>query len=302
MISVIIPTCDRAPVLDRCLRALRDVKGIEGCEVIVVDDGSADSTPQVIARHAESFPVLRPLRQENQGPGRARNAGMALAGGDVFLFLDDDVFASPGLLEAHVALLDAGADVSQGRLEWHPELAGSPVLRFMDRHGMQFVQEGYAHGLPVSFLHVYTANLCVRADVLRSVRFDDAFAAKRYAFEDTALAYRLHCAGAKLLFNAAAHALHYHPIDETQLVARERKVGYASQILTSSYPEIAVAAGMRAFSLFDLLQAGVLAGLMGLGMDACAGFELRLRLRCREAFLRGALDYTLEQRRKGGSA
>jgi glycosyltransferase involved in cell wall biosynthesis len=79
-----------------------------------VDDGSADSTPEVIERFG-----VRALRQPSpQGPNPARNAAFAAAEGDLIALVDDDVFAPPGWLAAMVA----GA-------ERHPEAdaLGGPI-------------------------------------------------------------------------------------------------------------------------------------------------------------------------------
>ncbi|HEY3188694.1 MAG TPA: glycosyltransferase family A protein, partial [Solirubrobacteraceae bacterium] len=56
-------------------------------EVIVVDDGSTDDTPAILARYAGR---VRALRQQNRGPSAARNVALAVAPGDYVAFLDAD--------------------------------------------------------------------------------------------------------------------------------------------------------------------------------------------------------------------
>ncbi len=93
--SVVVPTCNRAERLTRCLRSvLRQT--IDDHEVIVVDDGSIDGTPGAVAALAE--PRVRYLRQDNAGTSAARNAGAGLARGRWLIFLDDDDEVRPGWL------------------------------------------------------------------------------------------------------------------------------------------------------------------------------------------------------------
>ena len=71
-------------------------------EIIIVDDGSADVTPGVIARYGDR---VRSVRQENAGPAAARNAGIALATGAVIGFLDADDLWLPDKLAVQMAEL-----------------------------------------------------------------------------------------------------------------------------------------------------------------------------------------------------
>jgi glycosyltransferase involved in cell wall biosynthesis len=70
-----------------------------GFELIVVDDGSTDDTPQMLGAYGES---IRLLRQENRGVSAARNAGVAAAQGDLIAFLDSDDIWLPGKLARQV--------------------------------------------------------------------------------------------------------------------------------------------------------------------------------------------------------
>jgi glycosyltransferase involved in cell wall biosynthesis len=94
VVSVVVPTRDRAGYLDVTLTSLADQDFAEPYEVIVVDDGSRDSTPTVIARHGVQSLVHDPPR----GPNAARNEGARAAESDLIALVDDDIFAPRGWL------------------------------------------------------------------------------------------------------------------------------------------------------------------------------------------------------------
>jgi glycosyltransferase involved in cell wall biosynthesis len=80
-------------------------------ELIVVVDGSDDGTYDHLQDTAREHPKLQPMWQENAGEGRARQAGLEQARGDVVLFLDDDVIAGARLVSGHAAAHAAAADL-----------------------------------------------------------------------------------------------------------------------------------------------------------------------------------------------
>src|SRR5205823_1288223 len=99
VVSVVVPTRDRAGYLDVTLASLADQDFAEPYEVIVVDDGSRDATLEVIARHGATLVTHDPPH----GPNAARNAGMAASDADLVAFVDDDVFAPRTWLRELVA-------------------------------------------------------------------------------------------------------------------------------------------------------------------------------------------------------
>jgi glycosyltransferase involved in cell wall biosynthesis len=104
VLSVVVPAHDAAGYLAEALDSvLRELPA--GGEVIVVDDGSHDETPAILARYADR---VRSIRHEvAAGPGNARNAGVALARGDVLAFHDADDIALPGRFSRLLERLDA---------------------------------------------------------------------------------------------------------------------------------------------------------------------------------------------------
>ena len=97
--SVVIPTHNRAADLAEAVRSVRD-QTYPAHEIIVVDDGSTDDTPQVVESLANGGIPLRYLRQANQGAGAARNRGIRAAAGDWIALLDLDDTWLPRKLEA----------------------------------------------------------------------------------------------------------------------------------------------------------------------------------------------------------
>src|SRR5438128_1924250 len=101
-ISAIIPTYNRAAYLAHALQSVLHQQLPDGrrTEVIVVDDESADNTPEVVAQFGERITYIR---QQNRREGAARNAGAAVAHGTYLAFLDSDDYWLHGKLAADLA-------------------------------------------------------------------------------------------------------------------------------------------------------------------------------------------------------
>lgn len=119
-VSIIIPALDEADEIEATLASALGQPG--PVEVLVVDGGSADGTPEVAARCG-----VRVLRAE-RGRARQMNAGAAVARGDVLLFLHADTRLPPGALDAVRAAL-AEPDVVAGCFRTAFDAAASPWMR-----------------------------------------------------------------------------------------------------------------------------------------------------------------------------
>lgn len=106
-ITVIIPTYNRAHLLPRAISsALKEVR--RGDEIIVVDDGSTDSTEQVLKPMLDRIIYIR---KQNGGAGAARNIGVRKTRTPLLAFLDSDDEWLPGKLELQRRLMEARPDI-----------------------------------------------------------------------------------------------------------------------------------------------------------------------------------------------
>lgn len=190
-VSVLIPTLDRYPYLETLLGQLTR-QTVPPHEVILVDQTAADRRRRDWAERFPGLPI-RYLELDQAGQCSSRNAGLAIAGGDAVLFLDDDDEIAPDLIEKHQAALAlAGADASCGVADE----AGAPPLP------AEFRIRRLSDVFP-------TNNSLVKLAALRrSGLFDLAF--ERGARADADLGQRLYLAGCLLVFDPEIRVLHHH--------------------------------------------------------------------------------------------
>ena len=111
-ISVIIPVYNIQQHLRECLDSVLG-QSYPRLQVICVDDGSTDESPAILAQYAQKDNRVQVIRQQNAGPGAARNTGLEAATGEYVIFLDSDDWFEPDFLEKMVdTAVREGADVA----------------------------------------------------------------------------------------------------------------------------------------------------------------------------------------------
>ena len=174
-ITLIVATRNRARHLERMLKSI-ERQAIEylSCEVIVVDNGSQDDTQSVLKRSLSGFTLVT-LYEERAGKSRALNRGLDIASGDLVVFTDDDVTASPvwlrSLYEAYRKYGSARGFCGPivpvfppGTPEWIPDHKRANVM-----FG-KFTPNSAEGPLPVDMLPC-GANFAVRSSAMEGMRF-----------------------------------------------------------------------------------------------------------------------------------
>ena len=104
-VSVIIPVYNAEKYLRQCLDSVLG-QSLKELEVICVDDGSTDSSREIIMEYANRDGRVKSLSQSNSGPGAARNLGLSVANGENVIFLDADDWFECDFLEKTCACIE----------------------------------------------------------------------------------------------------------------------------------------------------------------------------------------------------
>ncbi len=244
-ITGVIPVRDRAGFVARAIDSAL-AQGEPALELIVVDDGSTDATPAVLAGYGEKIAVLRraPL-----GRSAARNAGIEAARGEWIAFLDSDDAWLPGKLARQLAFHEAHPEIAMsahGFERIHPD---GRAERVPPRQGSEDLRESFL-AIADHFAFVPSA-VMVRTEAARGVggfkpEFDGTedldFAlevAQRYpvaVFPDCLTRYYLHDGqtGRRRLAGGNAKVLRHHLEHEADPTTRDRMRAKLARYLVSS--------------------------------------------------------------------
>jgi glucosyl-dolichyl phosphate glucuronosyltransferase len=218
--SIIIPTRNRCKDISSLLESIRHLDGLIRVkpEIIVSDNGSRDQTWSSLQKIAAHYPVpLTALQSRIPGKSRALNAAIAVATGDVLVFVDDDVVVQPNWLTAWQSYFSQSSHYAvQGAIRLPPKDFENPEIRLL--------VERYRTVRQVDFDSKYRemhslngANMAVRRQVFdRAGTFDVRLGpGASGTSEDVELARRILKAGFTIGY--AKHALVYHRVDRSRL-------------------------------------------------------------------------------------
>lgn len=249
VLSVIIPTFNRADILKECLNALahQDLP-VEDYEVIVVDDGSHDETRSVLEKFKEKHGNFFFFHQKNQGQGIARNLGVQHAKGNIIVLIGDDIIVNENFLSEHLRYHLRHAAENEavlGLTKWHPKLHVTPFMNWLTNGstifgrfgGHQFAYEKLEGQEEADYNFFYTSNISLKRSLLDKYPFDPSFSG--YGWEDIELGYRLHQReGLRLYYNPEAVGYHDHMMTEASLEDRMRNIGRSAWVFHRRYPEL----------------------------------------------------------------
>jgi glycosyltransferase involved in cell wall biosynthesis len=176
MITVVIPTQNRGELLSKCLASLLLQSKSVDFEVIVVDNGSTDTTQNVIAEYRSKIARLISLYAPVPGLHTGRHAGMLAATGDILVFADDDIEATPSWIASiHEAFIDPNVVMVGGNNypmflspppNWLAQLWNMPSIRGYKSIPSLSVIEFIRPPKELSPFFVWGCNFAIRKNVL----------------------------------------------------------------------------------------------------------------------------------------
>jgi len=190
-VSVIVPVYNAEKYLEKCLDSLIN-QTMEEIEIIVVDDGSTDSSSDILAIYAAKSSKLRVYTRANGGAAEARNFGLTVACGEYVGYVDSDDFVDLDMFEImYDKAMERGSDIVECDLRH--TYAGSEDKEAMSRYYTP--RELLCFGRYVVWNKVFRRDLLIQADVYfpAGLIYEDvAFVAKvlpyvtRYDYVDAA--------------------------------------------------------------------------------------------------------------------
>jgi len=234
--TVVVPTSRRRTVVLRAISALAGQDFAGAFEVLAVVNGPDDGTAAALRALELSFP-LTVLEDDRPGAAAARNLGAERARGELLLFLDDDMIASPSLLREHDRTHRDGADVVIGHVPLHPDspptFLSAAVARWAEER-----EERLRAASEIDARDVVTGQLSITSATFRRV---GGFDARFHGFgnEDVDLGVRLRAGGCRIVFNPDAVSRQLYVVTPRAYLRQRHELGAADVRLARRHPELA---------------------------------------------------------------
>ncbi len=224
-VSVIVPVYNVERYLDRCMESILH-QTFQDYEVILVDDGTKDSSGAICDAYAAEYAFVRVLHKENGGLSSARNAGIRMAAGEYLLFADsDDVLHKQCIEVLYQELLAYKADIAMG---FHRRFKdGIPVTakEELGEHactsyrGIEMLELFFDQNIRTAQL-VSVCGKLFKKELFEILRFPEG-----RLFEDEFISYRLYDKAQKIVWTEAE--VYYYFLNEagiTQNLTPEKRL------------------------------------------------------------------------------
>lgn len=227
-VSVIVPAYNAQPTIRHTIQSLVAQSYPGEFEIIVVDDGSTDRTPEIV----RSFTEVIYIRQSNAGPAAARNRGAADSKGEFVLFTDSDCIAHKDWIEKIIGGFSTGgiAAVCGSYGIANPEniLARCIQDEIVFRHRRLMSSYPRAFG---------SYNVGIRRSVYwRAGGFDESY--RRASGEDNDLSYKILKTGGRIFFVKNALVDHYHTTRLEKYLREQFRHGFWRARIYGRHPEM----------------------------------------------------------------
>ncbi len=236
-VTVIIPTYNRCESVKRILDALSaQTFPSQDYEVIVSIDGSEDGTLKMVNKFDSPY-KLQSIWEPNSGRAFACNRGVRASRGEILIILDDDMYPSPKLVEAHYLAhqrcikcgVIGAAPITIN--ESSTAISCYMAMRF-NTHLKRISEPGYK----IRIWDFYSGNFSIRKEVLLEAgAFSESF--KIYGYEDVEFAYRLMKTGGEIVYDPDALCTQYYTENLRSLSRKIIESGKTAVLLVNLHPE-----------------------------------------------------------------
>jgi len=224
-VSVIVCSYNGGSTLDQCLRSLLALD-YPDYEVILVDDGSTDNTPEIAAR----YPTVRIIRQTNQGLSAARNVGLRASTGAIVAYTDSDCYADVDWLARLVYQLQRTGASAVGGPNMSPDdgwlaacVAASPGQPMHVLESDQVAE------------HIPGCNMAYRREALEAIGgFNVRY---RKAGDDVDACWRLQQGDMWITFAPGAFVWHHRRQNPRAYLGQQAGYGEAEALLWFDHPD-----------------------------------------------------------------
>ena len=225
LVSIVIPSYNRLSILPCCLEALSR-QTYRNCEVIIVDDGSNDGTPEFLARFQSEHADLNLrwfVNDRNMGSNRSRNRGIREARGELVAFVDSDCIAEPDWLEK---LLRGFVSERVGAVTGMVKNAAPSNIYELTYKGTSRVRgSGFANRL-------VGGNMCIRRCLLLEYPLDEDL---KFGGDEEGIYLQLRAAGYEQRLVPDAIVRHEHPFTRKSFFRQSYLGGRAAAWLVYKY-------------------------------------------------------------------
>lgn len=257
-ISVVFPTYNRCDVVERTLEHLVAQDYPADLLEFLVCDNSTDGTPEMVERVARSVaPAVRLVASTDRLPAVKRNQGLALAHGDLVLFLNDDVWLRPDALRRHAAVHSAheGPVAVVGHVEQSAQMPPTAFVKWYQPFAYDRISKLAGRSVPYQFFWSMNLSLPRQVMIERQLKFHEDWA--NIGHEDVELGYRWSNAGYPIIYEPAAWGEHFHPHDLESACRLQYSVGRGLRDLRVLIPEPDLLERYGVFSLANSPRAVV---------------------------------------------
>jgi glycosyltransferase involved in cell wall biosynthesis len=234
-VSVIIPTYNGAGKIGILLNSL--LKQINTkFEVIVVVDGSTDTTVDVLNSFQSKFETFKIIVQENRGRAAVRNRGAQESSGNILIFYDDDMEIMENSVVRHISFHTYYDGIVAGNPIEERSLGKTDIQNYKATRSEFWINK-YPDGLSElnhSNLFFTAANCSIKRSTFFSLNgFDERLSDA----EDYDLAYRALQQNISVFFDKSNRAFHHDPITAKGYIQRLRQYGRAHSMLKNLNPD-----------------------------------------------------------------